>query len=74
MIPIRKINILKNNTLNLRRNAQVFSDLPELIQNTNELAKRCNFYLKTGKINLPTYATPDKKILILILKNKHKLD
>ena len=40
---------------------QVFSDLPELIQNTNELAKRCNFYLKTGKINLPTYATPDKK-------------
>ena len=49
---------------------QVFSDLPELIQNTNELAKRCNFYLKTGKINLPTYATPNKKILIFILPSR----
>jgi DNA polymerase-3 subunit alpha len=52
---------------------QVFSDLPELIQNTNELAKRCNFYLKTGKINLPTYATPNKKDINTYLTEQAQL-
>ena len=52
---------------------QVFSDLPELIQNTNELAKRCNFYLKTEKINLPTYATPDNKDINTYLEEQAQI-
>ena len=72
MTPIRKINTLKNNTLNLPKKCIKFSDLPELIQNTNEL-KKCNFYLKTGKINLPTYATPDKKDINTYLEEQAQI-
>jgi len=36
----------------------LFSDLPEAIENSVEIAKRCNFELKLGKIYLPNYPVP----------------
>jgi len=37
---------------------ELFSDLPEAIQNTVELAKRCNLEVKLGKSVLPAYPVP----------------
>ncbi len=36
----------------------IFSDLPEALENSVEIAKRCNFELKLGKIYLPNYPVP----------------
>ncbi len=36
----------------------LFSDIPEALENTVEIAKRCNFELKLGKIYLPNYPVP----------------
>ena len=36
----------------------LFSDLPEAIENTVEIAKRCNFELKLGQVYLPNYPVP----------------
>lgn len=36
----------------------LFSDLPEALENSVEIAKRCNFELKLGKIYLPNYPVP----------------
>lgn len=37
----------------------LFSDLPEAIQNTVELAKRCNMHVELGKSYLPNYPIPE---------------
>ena len=39
--------------------AALFADLPEVLQNTVELAKRCNFELKLGTYYLPDFPVPD---------------
>ena len=39
--------------------AQRFADLPEALQNTVEIAKRCNLTLTLGKNFLPLFPTPD---------------
>ncbi len=39
--------------------AKLFADLPEAMQNSVEIAKRCNLTLKLGKAHLPDFATPD---------------
>nr|HPO24159.1 DNA polymerase III subunit alpha [Arenimonas sp.] len=38
---------------------ELFSDLPEALQNTVELAKRCNFELSLGTYYLPQFPVPD---------------
>ncbi|MBI5660423.1 MAG: DNA polymerase III subunit alpha [Nitrosomonadales bacterium] len=39
--------------------AALFADLPEALQNSVEIAKRCNLALKLGKPHLPEFPTPD---------------
>ena len=39
--------------------ANLFSDLPEALENASELAKRCNLELKFGTYYLPDFPTPD---------------
>lgn len=36
----------------------LFSDLPEAIENANEIAKRCNFELKLGQVFFPNFPIP----------------
>jgi DNA polymerase-3 subunit alpha len=38
--------------------AALFADLPEALQNSVEIAKRCNITLKLGKPHLPDFPTP----------------
>ncbi len=38
--------------------AELFADLPEALQNTVEIAKRCNLEVKLGKSVLPAYPVP----------------
>ncbi len=38
----------------------LFYDIPEAIQNTVEIAKRCNLFLDLGRIFLPNFTLPDK--------------
>jgi DNA polymerase-3 subunit alpha len=39
--------------------AELFSDLPGALQNSVEIAKRCNLTLELGKPKLPLFPTPD---------------
>ncbi|MGB0128698.1 MAG: DNA polymerase III subunit alpha, partial [Rhodocyclaceae bacterium] len=39
--------------------AELFSDLPEALQNAVEIAKRCNLSLELGKNQLPQFPTPE---------------
>ncbi len=43
--------------------AALFADLPELIENTVELAKRCNLELSFGTYFLPAFPVPDTHTL-----------
>ncbi len=38
---------------------ELFSDIPEAIENTLEIARRCNVTLELGKAYLPDYPVPD---------------
>ncbi|GAA0722763.1 DNA polymerase III subunit alpha [Dokdonella soli] len=46
-----------------REMADVFADLPELLDNTIELAKRCNLELSFGKYFLPAFPVPAEHTL-----------
>ncbi len=39
--------------------AELFSDIPEALENTVEIAKRCNVEIKLGTYYLPEYPIPD---------------
>ncbi len=39
--------------------AELFADLPEAIENTVEIAKRCNLEIELGKNYLPNFPTPN---------------
>ncbi|MGX1125500.1 DNA polymerase III subunit alpha [Pseudomonas sp. HLS-6 TE3448] len=39
--------------------AELFSDLPEALENTVEIAKRCNIQVQLGKYFLPDFPTPN---------------
>lgn len=39
--------------------AELFADLPQALENTVEIAKRCNLHLELGKNVLPDFPTPD---------------
>jgi len=38
---------------------ELFADIPASVQNTVEIAKRCNFQVQTGKHFLPNFVTPN---------------
>lgn len=39
---------------------ELFSDLPEALDNTLEIADKCNVELKLGEVNLPRYTIPEQ--------------
>ena len=39
--------------------AELFADLPEALENSVEIAKRCNLSVELGKSRLPDFPTPD---------------
>ncbi|GIX31188.1 MAG: DNA-directed DNA polymerase [Porticoccaceae bacterium] len=39
--------------------AELFSDLPEALANSVEIARRCNFELATGRYHLPAFPVPE---------------
>lgn len=43
---------------NVEEMLELFSDLPEAIENTIEIGKRCNLTLKLGQVFLPNYTVP----------------
>jgi DNA polymerase III subunit alpha len=54
----------------------LFSDIPEALQNSVEIARRCNFEFTLGKNYLPDFPTPNKEKLedFLISKSKKGLE
>lgn len=43
--------------------SELFSDLPEALQNSVEIAKRCNLELTLNEIYLPSFPTPDNMLI-----------
>jgi DNA polymerase-3 subunit alpha len=50
--------------------AALFADLPEALQNSVEIAKRCNLSLKLGKAHLPDFPTPNGESLDEFLRTE----
>ncbi|MDD5056459.1 MAG: DNA polymerase III subunit alpha [Sideroxydans sp.] len=50
--------------------AALFADLPEALQNSVEIAKRCNLTLKLGKPCLPDFPTPNGESLDDFLRSE----
>ena len=50
--------------------AALFADLPEALQNSVEIAKRCNLTLKLGKPHLPDFPTPNGESLDDFLRSE----
>lgn len=41
--------------------AQLFSDIPESLKNTFEIAEKCNLELETGVLHLPNFPVPEEE-------------
>ncbi len=56
--------------------AALFRDIPEALQNSVEIAKRCNFEFNLGKNYLPNFPTPNQEKLedFLISESKEGLE
>ena len=52
--------------------AELFADLPEVLDNTVELAKRCNLELSFGKYYLPAFPVPAKETLESWIANQSR--
>ncbi len=50
--------------------AALFADLPEALQNSVEIAKRCNLSLQLGKPHLPDFPTPNGESLDDFLRSE----
>lgn len=48
---------------------ELFSDLPEALENTLEIAKRCNLHLTLGESFLPNYPIPEGQTLESFFRN-----
>jgi DNA polymerase III subunit alpha len=53
--------------------AELFADLPEALQNSVEIARRCNLSLVLDKPRLPDFPTPDGKGLDVYLRDQAEL-
>ncbi len=52
---------------------ELFADLPEALQNSVEIAKRCNLALNLGKAHLPEFPTPNGESLDNFLRTESEL-
>ena len=50
--------------------AELFSDIPEALQNTIEIARRCNLQLEFGTYYLPDYPVPEGKTINDVLRDQ----
>lgn len=50
--------------------AELFADLPEVLANTVEIAKRCNLTLELGKSRLPQFPTPNGESLDAYMRTR----
>ncbi len=50
--------------------AELFADLPEALQNSVEIARRCNLSLTLGKPRLPDFPTPNEESLDDFLRSE----
>jgi DNA polymerase III subunit alpha len=50
--------------------AELFSDVPEALQNTVEIARRCSLVLKLGEARLPQYPVPTGEDTETFLRNE----
>ncbi len=50
--------------------AQLFEDIPEAVQNSIEIARRCNFRLQFGQHYLPDFPTPDGMSIEALLRQQ----
>ena len=55
-----------------REMAALFADLPELIENSVELARRCNLELGFGKYFLPAFPLPDNQTLDHFIRSESR--
>ncbi len=53
--------------------AELFADLPEALQNSVEIARRCNLSLVLGKPRLPDFPTPNRQGLDDYLREQSQL-
>jgi DNA polymerase III subunit alpha len=56
--------------------AELFADMPAALQNSIEIAKRCNLMLELGKPKLPNFPTPDGVTIdeFLVIQSKEGLE
>jgi DNA polymerase-3 subunit alpha len=56
--------------------AELFADMPAALQNSIEIARRCNLTLELGKPKLPDFPTPDGVSIgeFLVLQSRHGLN
>jgi DNA polymerase-3 subunit alpha len=52
--------------------AELFADLPELLQNTVEIAKRCNLELSFGKYFLPAFPVPHDQTIDSFIRSQSR--
>ena len=50
--------------------ARLFQDIPEALENTIQIAQRCNFQLQFGKYYLPDYPVPEGKNIDEVLREQ----
>jgi DNA polymerase-3 subunit alpha len=50
--------------------AELFQDIPEAIENTVEIARRCNLHLEFGKYYLPAYPVPEGMTIDALLRQQ----
>ena len=52
--------------------AELFSDIPEAVKNTVNVAKKCNFQFITDQISLPAYSVPKGQKIVDFLNKESK--
>ena len=50
--------------------AAVFPDIPEAIENTVQIARRCNFFIRSGDYYLPDYPVPEGETIESLLRRE----
>ena len=53
-----------------REMAELFQDLPEALENTVEIARRCNLRFEFGRYYLPAYPAPEGMTIDAVLRQK----
>ena len=70
MQSVRKYILNRSIFVRKKRMAELFSDIPEALENTVEIAKRCTLELSLGKPFLPQFPVPENITLENYLEKK----